>query len=141
MQAPVLALAQKSYNPFQQTFQHDISNGVTTSITREETCLPCMCQKLICPSNAKYKPHVPSTSCACMRQLYISSYGPTAINNVTRNTALHTIHIIGICPQTNILPTSHLLLQWSTCRSQITANISSEINLQQLFPTLLLNMC
>ena len=31
--------------------------------------LPCMCQKLLWPSNATYNPHVPISSCTHMRQL------------------------------------------------------------------------
>ena len=33
-----------------------------------------------------------------------TSYELATINNVTRNTAIHTLHIVGICPWTNMPP-------------------------------------
>ena len=40
-----------------------------------------------------------------------TSYELTPINNVTRTTGIHTCHIIGICPWTNIPATLHTLVQ------------------------------
>ena len=37
-----------------------------------------------------------------------ASYEPNTINNVTRNTDIHTFHIIGICPWTNLPVTLHI---------------------------------
>ena len=45
----------------------------------------------------------------CMH-LYLHAYNLTAINSVTRNTAIHTFHIIGIYPGTNMPTTLHIFV-------------------------------
>ena len=49
---------------------------------------------------ASQMPHMPSSSCAHMRQLchYIHPYELNAIKNMTTSTGIQTFHIIGICP-------------------------------------------
>ena len=37
-----------------------------------------------------------------------ASCGPIAMNSVMGKTCIHTFHIIGICPWTNMTPTSHI---------------------------------
>ena len=59
MPAPVLALAQNSYITSKQSSQQDKCNGViegTNSTIWQETCNCHISQKLICSSNATYKP-------------------------------------------------------------------------------------
>ena len=56
--------------------------------------------KLICPSNATYKPQMTISSCADIRQLcqYICLYEPTASDNVTRSSGINIVHIFSVCP-------------------------------------------
>ena len=71
--------------------------------------LPYMCQQVF-PSNAKYMPHIKSVH-VHMQDNYNSiytSYKLTAISNMARNTCIHTVHIIGICPGTNMPATLHM---------------------------------
>ena len=55
-------------------------------------------------------PHIQRSSCAdkgtCV-SIY-ASYKLAAINNMTRNTGIHTFHIIGICPWTDMPATQHI---------------------------------
>ena len=71
-----------------------------------------MCQQHICPSNATYMPHVPITSCTYIQHslsIY-TSQELNAINNMTKNTAIYTFHIIGICPLTNMPAAFHIYM-------------------------------
>ena len=112
------------------TYKH---NQVLSSVWQDMLQLPCKYQKLTHPSIAIYKPHMPISSCAHMRQLCQYIYliiEPNAVNNVTRNTAYisdyckmplnknasHIIHIITYI--THIWPTA--LLLWSTYIPHIT---------------------
>ena len=67
--------------------------------------LPSIFQKVLCMSNATYKPHIPISSCVHIKDKHVTIYAshePTAIYNVIRNTAKHTFHINGTFPWTNI---------------------------------------
>ena len=74
--------------------------NIQTAHISKKTYLPCYCH--IC-SNNKYSlhmPHMKISSFADTRELcqYIyTSFELTAINNVTRNNAIHIFHIIGLC--------------------------------------------
>ena len=73
------------------------SPKIQSTQTDTSHILPNMCQKLICPSNAKYMPHMHRSSFADIRQLfqYISHIN-SSTKNVTTNTGIHTFHIISI---------------------------------------------
>ena len=110
--------------------------------------LPCLSQKLICPSNVTYKPQVPISSCTYIRQyvsIYTSSYEPNAINNVTRNTDIHVLHYWHMplnkyaCDTITITTTT--LLLWSTYRPHDSVHTNpKDDNMQQVLHTLLPNM-
>ena len=57
--------------------------------------LLCTYQKLICPSNATYKPQIPISSCAHMSASYI----PNGMNNVIMNTDIHTFTLLAYAPE------------------------------------------
>ena len=100
--------------------------------------LPCTCQKLICPSNGTYKPHLQISSCAHRRQLcqyicfiqtycnqqydhkhwytYISHYWHMSLNKYTS----HTMHV---CPTVQLL--------WFAYRPYIIAHTSPKKKQQQ----------
>ena len=64
----------------------------------------------------KYVPQLPKVChicklCSCKIQDYVrvyhTSYELNAINNVTRSSGIHTFHITGLCPWTNMPATLH----------------------------------
>ena len=68
--------------------------------------LPCTQQKLICPLNATYKPHMTISSCS-PGHIYVSvyaSYKPTAINSVNMNSGIHTSTLLVYAPQQPCMP-------------------------------------
>ena len=89
----------------------------------------CMCEQQLCPLNTTHMPHMQISSHADMRQLHHihASYETTAINKVTRNTFINTLHIIGICPRdltllhTTVKKNQHLfsMLLPFICQQQI----------------------
>ena len=133
-----------SYNTSKESSQYDKCNGVsdgTISIMWQETLFQYTCQKLKCPSNATYKPHVPTSTCAHMKQQSIyMPYGPTAIHNMIMNSGIHHFTLLAYapeptCPISDIHPTA--LLLFSTHRPHITAYTSPKIKLQLLITRLL----
>ena len=78
--------------------------------------------------------------------VYITSYELIAMNNVIRSTDVHTLHITGICPWTNMPGTLHIYvalhfyysLHWNPTLQQISIKINK---LQHLFTILLQNIC
>ena len=87
--------------------------------------LQCICQKLRCLSNARYKPYVPISSCIHKTTMSVHvPYMTPAINNVTRKTYIHTFPIIGIyaCDTAHICPT--VLLLWPKYWCHITVHPS-----------------
>ena len=75
-------------------------------ITNFTCCLPCYCH--MC-ATIKYtlKCHISLLVHVQTWHNYVSIYTPyelTAINNLTRNTGIHTFHIIGISSEQNCLP-------------------------------------
>ena len=102
-------------------------------ITKSKNCnfsLPCYCH--ICANN-KYSPEM-SHICHKWKLVHVNiwgiyvsiytSYELTTINNVTTNTTIHILHIIGICPWTNIPATACLLY----IQTQTTAHIINITN-------------
>ena len=101
----------------------------------------------VATTNMPLKCHICQLVHVQMPDNYISiytSYEPTAINNVARDTGIHTFHIIGIClvqiclQHDTYMP--HCLQLWSTYRSHITAHKSYKRRLQLLITMLLLYM-
>ena len=82
--------------------------------------------------------------CSCAHEITVSIYAiyePRAINNVSRNTCIHTFHISSICPEqiciphhTYICPSA--LLLWYAYRPYITAHTCAENNKVQLLNTI-----
>ena len=80
-----------------------------------------------------------------MCQLY-TSYEPNAINNVTRNTDIQTFTLLAYAPEQICLPHHTYVPLYYYCGlhigTHIIAHTSKQNNyLQQVFHTLLLNMC
>ena len=127
MLAPILPLAQEIISLNNHL---NMTNAMASFMAPSATCdrrlLPCMCQKQMFPSNA---------TCAslfmCTYETIMSVHMPhmnvIPINNVTRDTDIHTLHIICHMPPSEyacnisyICPTILILL--ATCRPHTTAH-------------------
>ena len=110
--------------------------------------LPYMCQQQIHSSNATYMIHTPLLH-GQVSDNYVSiqtSYQLRTIKSVTKNTRIHSFHIIGICPWTNMpatfhkYVTLHFYLSLHIDPALLTTSITTK-KLQHLFTILLQNMC
>ena len=92
-------------------FFHVSATTQSTAISTSRYCHVCV--------NNKYASQIPHI-CHICELLHVHIWNNdvstfawcelTAINNVTRNTSIHTFYIIGICPRTNMLATLHILV-------------------------------
>ena len=103
------------YNDMQHDFFGHMTNAIVSlmavSASHDRKHVIAMyILKTNMPPNTTHKPHMPISSCAHIRQLHSihAPYEPNAISNVTWKTGIHTFHITGICPSTNMPPTSHI---------------------------------
>ena len=102
---------------------------------KEQKSASFMCKQWICPSGTTFMPQMQIISCTDRRQFcqcINTSYEFTTINNMTRSTGIHTLHIIDISPWTNMPATLHIyptaLLLTSTYRPIITTHINNITN-------------
>ena len=114
MPAPVLALEQKSYNTSKESSQHDkckvVING-TISTMWQEACYFHVCVRKYYFPEMSHMSHMYRLVHVYIWDNYVStytSYEHNKINNLTRNTYMHTFHIIGICLWRNMTSKSHI---------------------------------